>query len=82
MKNPIYYLLCSLIEMQEGSSTGHTLFADKNEALKAMPEEIKSCSENFNFDESKFERNYADKYEWWNQDGYGFEVWIEEISPK
>ena len=82
MENQTFYLLCALIERQEGASTGHQLFKDKNEAIKAMDDEIKSCAENFNFDESKFDKSFGNHYEWRNQDGYGFEVWIEEIEPK
>lgn len=81
MENQTFYLLCSLIIKEESTSTEHKLFADKNSAINAMDEEIKRSADNFYFDESKFQKTTGNNYEWRNQDGYGFEVWIEEITP-
>lgn len=81
MEQTKFYLLTSLIEMPESVSVQHFLFADKNSAINALEPEIHSCAENFNFDEGKFEANNPTSYEFRNQDGYGFQVWIEEVSP-
>lgn len=75
-----FYLLCSVLEMPESISTQHFLYADRSQAINTLEPEIHSCAENFNFEDGKFETNNPTSYEFRNQDGYGFQVWIEEIT--
>ena len=81
MENQTFYLLCSLVEMEESVSTQHFLYTDRDKAINALEHEIYSCAENFNFDEGKFVVDNPTYYEFRDEDGYGFEVWIEEIKP-
>lgn len=81
MEKTTLYLLCSLIEMPESVSTQHFLYADKKQALQALAPEVYSCAENFSLEDGKFISDNPTSYEYRDQDGYGFQVWIEEITP-
>lgn len=43
-----FYLLATLIEMQDSVSDGHTLYRSLDDAMKAFEQEIADCQENFN----------------------------------
>ena len=43
-----FYLLATLIEMQDCVSDGHALYRSLDDAMEAFEKEIAECQENFN----------------------------------
>lgn len=75
------YLVTTLIEYSDNVSDGHALYRNLDEAQKAMAQEIAECRENFNADSLQVLADYPRYVEERTEDGYGFQVGIEELVP-
>lgn len=79
---PTFFLLATLIEMGECVSDNHTLFESKEKALETFDTEIKECAENFEGQSGEYLIDLPTCKEWRNEDGYGFTVSLEEVTPQ
>ena len=79
---PTFFLLTTLIEMSECVSDNHTLFESEDKAMEQFKTEIAECAENFEGQDGEYLIELPTCKEWRNEDGYGFTVSIEEISPQ
>ena len=77
-----FYLLASLIEMQDSVSDCHYLYASLDDAVKAFDMEVEDCMENFEGRLGRFLMDLPRCKEWRTEDGYGFIVTIEEMIPR
>lgn len=76
-----FYLLTTLIEMQDSVSDGHALYVSLDDAMKAFEQETADCQENF---DGRYGCTLIDQplcKEWRTEDGYGYTVAVEEIVP-
>lgn len=76
-----FYLLATLIEMQDCVSDGHALYRSLDDAMKAFEKEIAECQENFNERYGSALIDLPRCREWRKEDGYGYTVTVEEIIP-
>ena len=76
-----FYLLTTLIEMQDSVSDGHALYVSLEDAVKAMEQEISECQENFDVHYGSLAIDLPRCREWRTEDGCGYTVTIEEIVP-
>lgn len=79
---PTFFLLTTLIEMSECVSDNHTLYDSEEKALAQFQTEIEECSENFIGQSGEYLIELPTCKEWRNEDGYGFTVSIEEVTPQ
>lgn len=78
-----YFLVTVLIEYSAESVTdAHFLFADFNKAKEAMSVQIEEARENFADQEGEYVVDVYTCQEWRNEDGYGYTVGIEELTPQ
>lgn len=76
-----FYLLTTLLEYSDSISDGHTLYYSLEDALDAMAKEIEECQENFDPSHGEVVLDLERCREWRTEDGYGYTVTIEAISP-
>lgn len=76
-----FYLLATLIEMQDSVSDGHALYRSLDDALKAFEQEIVDCQENFKVQNGSTLIDLPRCREWRTEDGYGYTVTIDEMIP-
>lgn len=76
-----FYLLTTLIELQDSVSDGHALYRSLDDAMKAFEQEIADCQENFNVRYGSTLIDLPRCKEWRTEDGYGYTVTIEEMIP-
>lgn len=80
--NKKFYLVTTLIEYSAESITdSHSLHADYEKAKAAMAVEIEEASENFDGQEGETIIDVETCREWRTEDGYGYTVGIEELTP-
>ena len=65
-----FYLLATLIEMQDSVSDGHALYRSLDDAMKAFEQEIADCQENFNVRYGSTLIDLPRCKEWRTEDGY------------
>lgn len=82
MEQTKLYLVATLIEYSDNVSDGHSLYRNIEDATNAMKQEIADCRENFNADSLEVLADYPRYVEERTQDGYGFQVSIEEVVPQ
>ena len=75
-----FYLLTTLIEMQDSVSDGHALYRSLDDAMKAFEDEIADCQENFNVQHGSTLIDLPRCKEWRTEDGYGYTVTVEEMT--
>lgn len=81
MEQTKLYLVCTLLETcGDCISDGHALYRNLEDAEKAMKQEVADCRENFNRDTLESIADYPRYVEERNDDGYGFQVSIEEMA--
>lgn len=77
-----FYLVTTLIEYSAESITdAHALYEDYERAKEAMAVEIENAAENFGDQEGDTIVDVETCREWRNDDGYGYTVGIEELTP-
>lgn len=77
------FLVTVLIEHSAESVTdAHYLYADFNKAKEAMSVQIEEAKENFDGQDGECIVDVDTCQEWRNEDGYGYTVGIEEITPQ
>lgn len=76
-----FYLLATLIEMQDSVSDGHALYLSLDDAMKAFEQEIADCQDNFKVQKGSALIDLPRCKEWRTQDGYGYTVTVEEMIP-
>lgn len=76
-----FYLLATLIEMQDSVSDGHALYRSLDDAMKAFEQEIADCQENFNERYGSTLIDLPRCKEWRTEDSHGYTVTIEEMIP-
>ena len=74
-----FYLLYVLIEMSDNVSDCHTPFKSLASAKEHMDSEIKSCKALFGSTEVLCDYEYY--HEERTEDGYGFSIGIDEMTP-
>lgn len=80
--NKKFYLVTVLIECSaECITDAHALYADYEKAKGAMAVEIESAAENFDGRKGETLVDVETCREWRNEDGYGYTVGIEELTP-
>ncbi len=79
MEQTTLYLVSTLIEYADSTSTGHALYRDRDAALLALRQEVAECRENFHNLESIIDLPTV--VEERTDDGHGFEVVLEEVTP-
>lgn len=78
-----YYLVTVLIEYSAESVTdAHYLYSDFTKAKEAMSVQIEEARENFDDQEGEYVVDVETCQEWRNDDGYGYTVGIEELTPQ
>lgn len=80
MTKETYYLVYVQIEDQDGTSDCHTLYKKLEDAHKAMQKE-KAISRK-DFPSGKVVLDWERCYEFRNEDGYGYIVGIDELTPQ
>ena len=76
-----FYLIATLIEMSDEVSDFHALFENKEAALETFQKEISECAENFKGQIGEHLIDLPNCKEWRNEDGYGYTVSLEVITP-
>lgn len=76
-----FYLLATLIEMQDCISDVHLLYCSFDNAMKAFEQEIADCHENFNGQKGSTLIDLPRCREWRTEDGYGYTVAVDEMIP-
>lgn len=77
-----FYLLTSLIEKTSDCiNDAHRLFGTLEKAENAFLEELKECSENFDGQEGYLLIDLPRCREWRNENGFGYTVTVEEVTP-
>lgn len=76
-----FWLLTTLVETAEHSNVNHSLFKSLESAQEQRRKEIERCSEDFAIDTGKYFFDSPLSYVWRDQDGHGFEIYIELITP-
>lgn len=77
-----YYLVTVLIEYSAESVTdAHYLCTNINKAKETMSVQIDEARENFADQEGRCVIDVDTCQEWRNEDGYGYTVGIEELTP-
>ncbi|MCD8393846.1 MAG: hypothetical protein LUC85_03305 [Bacteroidales bacterium] len=79
MEQTIFYLVSTLIEYGDCTTTGHALYRNRNHALREMGIEIAECRANFRSLESVIDLPTVCEER--TPDGYGFEVTLQEVTP-
>lgn len=80
--NKKFYLVTTLIEYSAESITdAHALYEDYEKAKEAMAVAIEEASENFDGQEGETLVDVETCREWRNDDGYGYTVGVEELTP-
>ena len=80
--NKKFYLVTTLIEYSADSITdAHALYEDYGKAKEAMAVAIEEASENFDGQEGETLVDVETCREWRNDDGYGYTVGVEELTP-
>lgn len=80
MKTETYYLVYVLIECQESTSDCHILYRNLEDAQAAMQKERDECQQNFISGEAFTDLERC--YEFRTEDGYGYTVGIDELTPQ
>lgn len=75
-----FYLLATLIEMQDSVSDCHMLYSSLENALNAFEQEVADCQGNFNVKYGSFLIDLPRCKEWRTEDGFGYTVTIEEMK--
>ncbi len=80
--NKKFYLVTVLIECSaECIVDAHALYVDYEKAKGAMAVEIESAAENFDGRKGETLVDVETCREWRTEDGYGYTVGIEELTP-
>lgn len=82
MEKQCLYLVTVLIEFSDCVSDNHALFASLEDATKRMNKEIEEAKENFNMEHGEYLHKLPRLCEWSDEDGGGFTIGIEEITPQ
>ena len=81
--NTIIYLVATLIEYHDEPPTDcHSLYANYEDAKKAMKAEIEECMENFTAEKGDIVIYLDTVFEWRDEDGNAFTITIEEMNVK
>lgn len=80
--NKKFYLVTTLIECSAECITDtHALYGNYEKAKEAMAVEIEEAAENFDGREGETLVDAETCREWRTEDGYGYTVGIEELTP-
>lgn len=80
--NKKLYLVTTLIECSAECITDtHALYGNYEKAKEAMAVEIEEAAENFDGREGETLVDVETCREWRTEDGYGYTVGIEELTP-
>ena len=77
-----YYLLATLIEMQDCTTDSHSLYATLEKAERDFKLKLADCRENFEGQRGEALIDLPRCYEWRTEDGFGYSVTIEEVEPQ
>lgn len=76
-----FYLLATLIELQDSVSDGHALYHSLGDAMEAFEQEIADCKKKFEEQDGSTLIDLPRCKEWRTEDGYGYTVLVDEMIP-
>ena len=77
-----FYLLATLLETHENVSDRHNLFISLDDAMRAFEKELADCRGTFNEQCGDTLIDLPRCKEWRTEEGEGYTVTIEEMTPQ